>query len=94
MSDSDSVLQQLLGLVAAELDVRLPVEEIRAHTPLFDGGLGLDSFGVVELITVIEAHFGIQFAEADFAPEHFSTLDKLATLVARHRPVPAEPAGA
>ena len=49
-----------------------------------EGGLGLDSFGAVDLIARIEEALEMQFADDDFAPEHF-TLGALAEIVAKRR---------
>lgn len=56
--------------------------EITPETQLFDGGLGLDSFAIVELITRIEDHYNFEFAEEDLRPESFITLNAIAAVVA------------
>ena len=53
-------------------------------TPLFNEGLGLDSFAAVELITLIERDFGVEFDVTDITPEHFGDVRALARLVERY----------
>ena len=71
-------LKQLL----AGLDIRLAVERIEDTTPLFDGGLGLDSFAVVEFIISIEENFAFEFRKSDLVPESFRDLRTLGAVVA------------
>ncbi|MEM9387483.1 MAG: phosphopantetheine-binding protein [Pseudomonadota bacterium] len=76
-----STLDTLRTLIASELALPVDAQGISSSTKLFDGGLGLDSFAVVELITLIEERFAFQFAEADLRPERFEDLGTLASLV-------------
>lgn len=76
------VVERLKLLVVEKLDIRLAAHEISATTPLFEGGMGLDSFAVVELISLVEQHFDFQFSEKDLRPESFTDLRTLAALIA------------
>jgi acyl carrier protein len=49
---------------------------------LFEGGLGVDSIAIVELISLVEQHFDFQFSDAELTPESFSTLNVLANIIA------------
>ena len=42
-------------------------------TPLTDGGLGLDSLAVLELVGAIEERLGVTIDENDITREHFET---------------------
>src|SRR5215471_4839159 len=78
----DAIAECLKGFIAKELEVNLDVDHVDVETPLFEGGLELDSFAVVELIALIEAHYGFEFSEDDFCAPHFENIDTLAQLVA------------
>jgi acyl carrier protein len=52
-------------------------------TPLFEGGLELDSFTVVELLGRVEDQFAMAFADDDFTRDRF-TVGGLAGLVVAH----------
>jgi acyl carrier protein len=41
----------------------------------------LDSFDIVELVTEMEARFGIEIDASDIIPENFSSLERMAALV-------------
>jgi len=74
----DPIVARLKELLVTRLEVRLAPELIRPETPLFDGGLALDSFAIVELISLVEASFDFQFSENDLRPETFANLRTLA----------------
>lgn len=55
--------------------------KLRPETRLFDGGLELDSFATVALISQIENHYDFEFSDEDFQPENFVDLATLCALV-------------
>lgn len=83
---TDPIVTKLIELATTGLDPRPDPALLAANTPLFEGGLGLDSFAVVELVSLIEQHFDIEFSDADFVPENFADLATLGSVVARYCP--------
>jgi acyl carrier protein len=87
MTQTDDRLPNILaGLKRAlsELDVRVTMDQIDDTTRLFDGGLGLDSFAIVELIVRVEQEFSFEFHESDLRPEVFVDVITLANVIARN----------
>ena len=78
----DAIVEGLREMIANELDVHLDLDRIDADAPLFEGGLELDSFAIVELISLVETRFGFEFSPDDLGPRHFENLNALARLVA------------
>jgi len=78
-----AIVARLKQLVA-DLDVRLMADEIGETTFLFEGGVGLDSYAVVELIGAIEAAFAFEFPEAELTPDSFHDIRTLAAVVGRN----------
>lgn len=78
---SETLVNQLKTIMAGELDVNLKVEDIDENASLFEDGLGLDSIAIVELISLVEQHFGFQFSDAELTPESFSNLSVLADFI-------------
>jgi len=78
---SGALVNQLKTIMAKELDVNLKVEEIDENASLFEGGLGLDSIAIVELISLVEQHFNFQFSDTELTPESFSNLNVLANFI-------------
>ena len=76
-----ALVNQLKTIMAEELDVNLKVEEIDENASLFEGGLGLDSIAIVELISLVEQHFDFQFSDTELNPESFSNLNVLADFI-------------
>jgi acyl carrier protein len=54
----------------------------RRDESLFQSGL-LDSFSLVEFVTLIESECGIRVADADLRPENFDTIAKVETFIER-----------
>lgn len=79
---NDKIINDLIGLLAKEL--RMEASKIGPDTPLFEGGLELDSFATVELIGILEERHGIHFTDADFHPDTFKTVGTLANVVAKY----------
>jgi acyl carrier protein len=42
----------------------------------------LDSLAIVELVSFLEARFGIQVSDDDLVPENFKTIDEIVAFVA------------
>jgi acyl carrier protein len=79
-----TLLDRVRRIIVEELDVRLVVDEVTPDTLLLDGGLQLDSFAIVELITELENRFDFEFGEEDLSPESFVDLRTLARVVERN----------
>jgi len=75
-----SILNELTRLLAG-LGALGEGERIDAHAPLFDGGLGLDSIAVLELIALIEQRYQISFPAEDLNTEVFANLAAIARQV-------------
>jgi len=81
------VVQELIQVLTQNL--KLDSSAVSAETPLFEGGLELDSFAVVELVTKFETHFEIQLGDDDFVPESFADVKTLAGVVEKYLPAAA-----
>lgn len=52
------------------------------NTSLFEAGL-LDSFSLVEFVTLLENELGIRVSDADLRPETFATIAKIEGYIAQ-----------
>jgi len=77
----ENTLERLLHLVAEEMDLGVGRGDIDPDVPLLEAGLNLDSLAVVELITLSEEEFGIDFGEEDLTIESFASLRALAGVI-------------
>lgn len=61
-------------------------EDIDSQAPLFGaGGLGLDSIDVLELIVLLEKHYGIRLANAAEGKKIFTNMENFARYVSENR---------
>ncbi len=63
-------------------------EQIETEAPLFREGLGLDSIDAVELVVMIEKHYGVKMKKMATARAAFESVHTLAEFVTQNRPVP------
>ena len=63
--------------------LRLPIawDEIGDATPLFDGGLGLDSIDVLELVLEIERSFGVVIGDEQVGMKVLRSVDTIAEYI-------------
>jgi acyl carrier protein len=80
----NDIVTAIEGIIEEQLDLPRAAGGLGPDTPLFDGGLGLDSFGIVELISAIETQFSFEFQEADFQEVHFRNIGALGKLVSHY----------
>jgi acyl carrier protein len=82
MSDHEALHAAIRRILVNDLFVELPEDQIG-----LDDGLqtvvGLDSIGFSELRILCERKFNVQIEDADYVPENFSSVRRVASLVAR-----------
>jgi acyl carrier protein len=71
--------------------LRLPIawEEIGDATTLFDGGLGLDSIDVLELVLEIERLFGVSISDEQTGIKVLRSVDTIAEYIRAQGKEPA-----
>ena len=57
------------------------VEQIKDDEPLFGGGLGLDSLDAVEIVVVLQRHFGVEIKDMEVGRKVFQTINSLAEFI-------------
>lgn len=56
-------------------------EKIQDDEPLFGGGLGLDSLDAVEIVVVLQRHFGVEIKDMEVGRKVFQTVNSLAEFI-------------
>lgn len=77
----EPIIEQLKTIIADRLDANIKREELSPDVSLLEDGLGLDSIMIVELVSLIEEHFGFQFDEDELDLKILTNLRTLATFV-------------
>lgn len=83
---SMTVKEQLKRMIIEGINLEeVRPEEIVDSAPLFGEGLGLDSLDAVELVVLIQKHFGIEIKDMEEGREAFRSIDSLAAFVEERR---------
>jgi acyl carrier protein len=81
MADA-AIVEQLIGMIANDLDINVKAEDLSPDMSLFEEGIGLDSIAIMELIVLIEKAFDIKFSDSELTFEPFENLNILADFIA------------
>jgi acyl carrier protein len=82
MQDLKLKLKELLVENLNLNDIR--PEDIADDQPIFGEGLGLDSIDALEIIVLLQQHFGIRLTKADNGPQVLATVNSIAEYISAH----------
>jgi acyl carrier protein len=77
-----TVKEQLKKLIVEDLNLEeINPEDIEDDAPLFGEGLGLDSLDAVEIVVLLEKHFGVVVKDLDEGKVAFQSINALAAYI-------------
>lgn len=80
------LLGQIKEMVIRDLKLQgVNPDEIDVDAPLFEEGLGLDSLDAVELVVLVQKHFGVQIEDMDEGQAAFKSIRTLAEFIEERR---------
>ena len=78
----NELIEKLKGQIIEQLNlVELKPEEINPDSPLFGEGLGLDSIDALELIVLLEKHYGIKIEDPKDGKTIFQSIRTMAEYI-------------
>lgn len=82
----DALKQQLKELLVEHLNLKdVKPEAIADDQLIFGESLGLDSIDALEIIVLLQQHFGIRLTKADNGPQVLATVNSMADYITTHR---------
>ncbi len=86
MDNRDSELSEirlkLKTLLIEHLNLQdVMIEQIKDDSPLFGGDIGLDSLDAVEIVVILQRHFGVEIKDMDVGRRVFQSVNSLAEYV-------------
>ena len=82
----DELIAELKVHIVNDLEIEdIQPSEVGDDEPLFAEGLGLDSIDGVELVVLLERHYGIRLTDMEVAKNAFTSVRTLAAFVQEHR---------
>lgn len=82
----ENLMQDLKSQIIDQLNLQdLSPADIGNDDPLFVEGLGLDSIDALELIVLLQQHYGIKVANPEEGPKIFHSVKTMAEYITAHK---------
>jgi acyl carrier protein len=82
----EELKKQIKEIIVRDLKLQgVAPEEIKDDAPLFEEGLGLDSLDAVELVVLVQKHFGVQIEDMDEGQAAFKSVNTLAEFIRKRQ---------
>ena len=78
MTTSDNLVAELLSVLPSELNIQIPAED----TDLLDEGI-IDSFGLVNLMFLMERRWGIRMSVDKLDLDNMRSVERIAAFIER-----------
>lgn len=83
---SMSLQEQIKKMLVTDLNlIDITVNEIAEDAPLFGDGLGLDSLDAVEIVVLVQKHFGVLIHDMEEGRRALQSVNALAAFIEEKR---------
>jgi acyl carrier protein len=77
--DLAEIRKKLKTLLVENLNLQdVAADQIQDDAPLFGGDIGLDSLDAVEIVVILQRHFGVEIKDMDVGRKVFESVNTLA----------------
>lgn len=84
----EALKQELKELIIQELNLEeITPDDIQDDEPLFGEGLGLDSIDALELVVLMENHYGVEIPDETIGREVLASINTMAAYIKKHKTV-------
>lgn len=84
MKTEEQLIEELKILFVKNLDLQIKADAIDPDMPLFKKGLGLDSLDSLELIVLLEQHYGLTLRDETVIKSVFQSIRHIAAYILAH----------
>ncbi len=85
---TDPVFNEVVQIIRDSVNLHhIEPSRFEPETSLRDGGLGLDSVDILEIIIALEHRYGFKIEDAEQGKVHFRSVGSVAQFVRSRRPV-------
>ena len=82
---TQNLVSEIADLIISSVNLRhVQPSTLTADTPLAQGGLGLDSVDILEVVVAIEHKYGVKVQDAATGAKYFRTLGTISEFVQAH----------
>jgi len=82
MKNKEALIKEISSLIVTSVNLHhIDASTLTAETPLTQGGLGLDSVDILEVVVAIEQHFHVRIKNAEMGRKYFSSIGSIAEFV-------------
>lgn len=82
----EDLIKELKQRIIESLKLEMSADEIDSDAPLFGEGLGLDSIDVLELVVMIERHYGIKILNMNDGQKALASVRSIAEYITKNKP--------
>ena len=80
----DELIKDIKKRIVENLKLTLDPAQIETDAPLFDGGLGLDSLDVLELVVMLDRDYQVKILNMEEGKKAFASVRSIAQYVTEH----------
>jgi acyl carrier protein len=81
----EELIKELKQRIIDSLKLEISPNEIETDAPLFGEGLGLDSIDVLELVVMLDRHYGIKIVNMDEGRKALASVRSIAAYITDKR---------